>query len=175
MRSLSNCKFPDCLHFFGARARQVWRDKSCHIRTHEKNSRDAVCRLRTIIQSIFWAQSGGSICLTIWKWSSETGYPGALPPVLENFYRAYVSPKLTDCPWVSKEAQNGMWTRNVLVPQSKTPITVWLFHKIIGHLRKKPQEILTLFSWRNLFTIIEAKSKCQSEEWLIEWNGHNSN
>ena len=73
MRSLSNWKFPDCPHFFGARARQVWRDKSCHLQTHKKNSPDAVCRLGTIMQSIFCAQSGGSIRWTIWKWSRESG------------------------------------------------------------------------------------------------------
>lgn len=117
---------------------------------------------------------GTSIRLTVWKLSGESRYPGALLPVLENFYRAYCSPRLTDCPWVSDDAQNGMWTRNVLVPWSKTPINVWLFHKIIGDLRKRPQEILTLFSWRNLFTMIEPKLKCWSEEWLIEWKGHNS-
>ena len=51
--------------------------------THEKNSRDAVHRLGTIIQSIFCAQSGASIRLTVWKWSGESRYPGALPSVLE--------------------------------------------------------------------------------------------
>ena len=67
-------------------------------RTHEKNVR----RLGTIIQSIFCAQSGASIHLTVWKWSAESRYPGALPPVLENFRRAF-SPGPTDCPWVSED------------------------------------------------------------------------
>ena len=67
-------------------------------RTHEKNVR----RLGTIIQSIFCAQSGASIHLTVWKWSGESRYPGALPPVLENFRRAF-SPGPTDCPWVSED------------------------------------------------------------------------
>ena len=65
------------------------RVNSGHVRTHEKNSGDAVCRLGTIIQSVFCAQSGASICLTIWKWSGDNRYPGAFPPVLENFRRAF--------------------------------------------------------------------------------------
>ena len=56
---------------------------SSRVRTHEKNSRDAVRRLGTIIQSIFCAQSGASIRLTVWKWSGESRYPGALPSALE--------------------------------------------------------------------------------------------
>ena len=32
----------------------------------------------------------------------ESRYPGALPPVLENFRRAF-SPCPTDCPWVSED------------------------------------------------------------------------
>ena len=43
----------------------------------------------TIIQSMFCAQSGANIRLTVWKWSSESRYTGALPPVLENFVRAF--------------------------------------------------------------------------------------
>ena len=56
----------------------------------------------TIIQSIFCAQSGASIRLTIWKWSCESRYPWALPLVLENCRRAF-SPGPTDCPWVSED------------------------------------------------------------------------
>ena len=74
-----------------------------HVRTHEKNSEDAVRRLGIIIQSIFCAQSGTSILLTVWKWSGESRYPGAFPPVLENVCRAF-SPGPTDWPWVSEDA-----------------------------------------------------------------------
>ena len=56
------------------------------------------------MQSIFCAQSGASIRLTVWKWSCESRYPGALPPVLENFRRAF-SPGPTDCPWVSEDGE----------------------------------------------------------------------
>ena len=70
------------------------------VRTHDKNSGETVRRLGTIIQSIFCAQSGASIRLTVWKWSGESRYPRSLPPVLENFRRAF-SPGPTDCPWVS--------------------------------------------------------------------------
>ena len=83
---------------------QTSRDRvnSRHVRTHEKNSGDAVRRLGTTIQIIFCAQSGASIRLTVWKWSGESRYPGALPPVLENLRRAF-SPRPTDCPWVSED------------------------------------------------------------------------
>ena len=51
---------------------------------------------------IFCAESGASIRLTVWKWSCESRYPGALPPALENFRRAF-SPGPTDSPWVSED------------------------------------------------------------------------
>ena len=81
---------------------QTSRDRvnSRRVRTHEKNPRDAVRRSRTIIQSIFCAQSGASIRLTVWKWSGESRYLGTFPPVLGNFRRAF-SPRPTDRPWVS--------------------------------------------------------------------------
>ena len=80
----------------------LWRDNSRRVRTHEKNSGETVRRLGTITQSIFCAQSGASIHLTVLKWSCESRYPGALPLVLENFRRAF-SPGPTDCPWVSED------------------------------------------------------------------------
>ena len=63
--------------------------------THEKNSGDAVRRLGTIIQSIFCAQSGASIRLTVWKWSGESRYPGAFPPVLKTFVAPFLPAPLT--------------------------------------------------------------------------------
>ena len=80
----------------------MWRDNSRRVRTHEKNSGDAVHRLGTIIQSIFCAQSGAGIVLTVWKWFGESRYPGALPSMLENFRRA-LSPDPDDRPWVSED------------------------------------------------------------------------
>ena len=78
------------------------RVNSRHVRTHKKNSGDAVSRLGTIVQSIFCAQSGASIRLTVWKWSGESRYPGALSPVLENSRRTF-SAGPTDCLWVSED------------------------------------------------------------------------
>ena len=101
VRKVENGSFP-CTHKLGERTRQLWRHNTHRVRTHEKNSRETVRRLCTIIQSIFCAQSGASIHLTVWKWSGESRYPGALPPVLENFRRAF-SPGPTDCPWVSED------------------------------------------------------------------------
>ena len=88
VRKVENKSFP-CTHKLGERTGQVWRDNSRRVRTHEKNSGETVRRLGTIIQSIFCAQSGASIRLTVWKWSGESRYPEAFPPVLENFRRAF--------------------------------------------------------------------------------------
>ena len=73
---------------------------SRRVRTDEKKS-DAVRRLGTIIESIICAQSGASIRLTIWKWSGGNRYPGALPPLLEKFRRAFFHDP-TGCPWVNE-------------------------------------------------------------------------
>ena len=67
-----------------------------------KELRRCCSPIGTIIQSIFCAQSGASIHLTVWKWSGESRYPGALPPELENFRRAFSSSS-TDCTWVSED------------------------------------------------------------------------
>ena len=67
-----------------------------------KRTQEVLFQFGTIIQSIFSAQSEVNICLTVWKWSGESQYPGVLLPVLEFFRRAF-SPHLTDCPWVSKD------------------------------------------------------------------------
>ena len=104
-RKVENGSFP-CTHKLGERTGQLWRHNTHRVRTHEKNSRETVRRLGTIIQSIFCAQSGASIHLTVWKWSGESRYPGALPPVLENFRRAF-SPGPTDCPWVSEDGRRN--------------------------------------------------------------------
>ena len=57
----------------------------------------------------FCAQSGGSIHLTIWKWvSGELGYPGALPPMLENSCCTF-SPGPTDSSWVSEDSVHLAW------------------------------------------------------------------
>ena len=75
---------------------QTSRDRvnSRRVRTHEKNSGDAVRRLGTIIESIVCAQSGANIRLTVWKWTGESRYPEAFPPVLENFRRAFSPARL---------------------------------------------------------------------------------
>jgi len=87
---------------------------SRRVPTHEKNSGDAVRRLGTIIQSIFCAQSGACVRLTVWKWSGESRYPGALPLVLENFRRAF-SPDPTDWPRVSEDGWNENLQENALI------------------------------------------------------------
>ena len=93
---------------------QTSRDRvnSGRVRTHEKNSGEAVRRLGTIIQSIFCAQSGASNRLTVWKWSGESRYPGALPPMLENFRRAF-SPGPTDGPWSPRMRSHKIWLLSI--------------------------------------------------------------
>ena len=83
---------------------QTSRDRvnSRRVRTHEENSGETVRWLGTMIQNSLCAQSGASIRLTHWKWSGESRYPGAFPPVLKKFRRAF-SPVPTDRPWVSED------------------------------------------------------------------------
>ena len=52
---VENGSFP-CTHKLGERTGQLWRHNTNRVRTHEKNSRETVRRLGTIIQSIFCAQ-----------------------------------------------------------------------------------------------------------------------
>ena len=76
-----------------------------------KELSETVRRLGTILQSIFWVLLGASIRLTVWKWSGESRYPGALALVLENFRHAF-SPDPADCPWVSEVKGNLILTRD---------------------------------------------------------------
>ena len=120
------CAFLRCMS-------QTSRDwvNSGRVRTHEKNSGDAVRRLGTIIHSIFCAKSGASIRLTIWKWSGESRYPRAFPPVLENFRRAFsVCP--TDRPWVSEDVQ--MEAFNDSMSNVRTFVE-WLFGGIVEYFK----------------------------------------
>ena len=87
------------------------RDNSGRVRTHEKNSGETVRRLGTIIQSIFCAQSGAGIHLNFWKWSGESRYPGALPPLLENFHPAF-SPDWLTAPAGSPRMADSLPTHN---------------------------------------------------------------
>ena len=102
--------------------------------THEKNSGDAVRRLGTIIQSIFCAESGASTRSTVWKWSGESRYPGAFPPVLKTFRRAFF-PGSTDRPWVSEDVK-GQSTminfKNHNVFASRTCLRVYVSHLSMG-------------------------------------------
>ena len=111
-----------------------------HVRTHEKNSGDAVRQLGSIIQSIFCAQSGANIRLTVWKWSGESRYPGAFPPVFENFRRAFFLPPDWP-PWVSEdESPENLFQINVdllvaviwpkCIVGKKIDFAVWTTHLI---------------------------------------------
>ena len=76
---------------------QTSRDRinSRRVRTHEKNSGDAVRRLGSIIQSIFCAQSGASNRLTVWKWSGQSRYPGLFRLCLKTFVAPFLPARLT--------------------------------------------------------------------------------
>ena len=76
----------------GERTGQLWRDNSRRVRTHEKNSGDAVRRLGTIIQSNFCAQSGTSIFLTVWRWFGESRYPGHCQGLFRPCLKTFVAP-----------------------------------------------------------------------------------
>ena len=147
-----NRKFPDCVHFSGARAKQAVIETIAFVYEHKKRTQEMcfpighnhtkhfLCPIRswypleflemvwwesvprgssahtwnlssrlfsrpdwlplglrgccspwlgTIRQSIFCAQSGAGNRLTVWKWSAESRYLGALPPMLENFRHAF--------------------------------------------------------------------------------------
>ena len=47
--------------------------------------------------------------MNFWKWSGESRYPGALPPLLENFGRTFSSDP-TECPWVSEDDRGPLST-----------------------------------------------------------------
>ena len=93
------------------------RDNSRRVRTHEKNSGETVRRLGTIIQSIFCAQSGASIHLTVWKWSGESRYPGAFPLCLKTFVAPFLPAQL-----IAQEEQ----TRSILFLDYKELYASWL-------------------------------------------------
>ena len=73
---------------------QTSRDRvnSRHVRTHEKNSGDAVRRLGTIIQSIFCAQSGASIRLTFGNGPVRVGTQGLFRLCLKTFVAPFLPP-----------------------------------------------------------------------------------
>ena len=97
---ISNWKFPDCVYFFAAWARQAVNPliQIAFVYEHTKRTQE-MCSpiLGTIIQIIFCAQSGAGICLNFWKWSGDSRYPGALSPVLENFRPAFSPEGTTRC------------------------------------------------------------------------------
>ena len=67
-----------------------------------RGSHTAVRRLGTIIRSIFLCPIRSQHSLDRLERSGESRYPGPLPPILENFRRAF-SPDPTACPWASED------------------------------------------------------------------------
>ena len=100
----SNRKFPDCLHFFGAWARQAVIEtiavvyeltkelrRNCSAIGHN-NTKHVLCPIRSRHPLEFL----------------EVVRPGALSPVLEHFRPAF-SPDVTDYPRVSEDAVHQIW------------------------------------------------------------------
>ena len=148
---VENKSFP-CTHKLGERTGQVWRDNSCRVRTHEKNSGETVRRLGTIIQSIFCAQSGAGIRLNFWKWSVESRYPGALSPKLENFRPAF-SPEPTDSPWVSEDGifgngPEGVGTQGIFHPYLKIFVPPFLPNRLTAPGSPRMVGSGTRISWK---------------------------
>ena len=73
----------------------MWRENSRRVRTHEKNSGETIYRLGTIIQSIFCAQSGASIRLTVWKCPVRVGTQGLFRLCLKTFVAPFLPARLT--------------------------------------------------------------------------------
>ena len=81
---ISNWTFPDCVHFFGAWARQAVIETIAVVYEHTKTHELMRCvrRLGTIIQSIFLCRIRSRICWNFWKLSGESRYPRALRSAL---------------------------------------------------------------------------------------------
>ena len=98
----SKWQFPDCVHFFGAWARQAVIETIPVMYKHTKRTHWVVFA--------YWAQYTKHLLfpfrsrhpLEFWKWSGESRHPGAPLPVLKNSRPAF-SPDTTDCPWVSED------------------------------------------------------------------------
>ena len=122
----------------GERTRQLWRDNSRRVRTHEKNSGDAVRRLATIIQRIFCAQSGTSTLLAVWNGPVRVGTQGLFRPCLKTFV-APLSPAWLTAPGsprmlnTSKILGGGTTSHRVTQQQlsitwEQLKISRWPFH-----------------------------------------------
>ena len=97
------------MHSFGAWARQAVIKTIAMMYKLRKRTQELLSANSTHNTKHFCAQSGGSIHLTIWKWGSgELGYPGALPPKLEDSCCTF-SPGPTDSSWVSEDSVHLAW------------------------------------------------------------------
>ena len=94
VRKVENGSFP-CTHKLCERTGQLWRHNTHRVRTHEKNSRETVRRLGTIIQSIFCAQSGTSISWPFGNGPVRVGTQGLFRPWLKTFVAPFNPARLT--------------------------------------------------------------------------------
>ena len=108
---ISNWKFPDCVHFFGAWARQAVIETIAVVYEHTKRAHEMCSPIGHNHTKHFLCpiRSRHPVTLNFWKLSGESRYPGALLPLLENFCPSF-SPDSTDYPWVSEDGQTGALT-----------------------------------------------------------------
>ena len=128
-----------------------------------KELRTCVRRLGTIIKCIFCSQSGAGIRLNFWKWSYESRYPGALPPLLENL-RPTFSPDPTDCPWVSEDRLYKLPMKNSctgsLCPSCLSQL-YFFFGQLSQFIKYSRKSVLQLFDRASLFYIDDARDLCR--------------
>ena len=111
---ISNWKFPDCVHFFGEQIGQVWQDNSHCVRTHEKNSESAVCRLDTIIQikAFFVPNQEPAFGGLFGNGLVRVGTQGLFRPCLKTFVAVFLPTRLT-APGslrMGKSSQRWIWS-----------------------------------------------------------------
>ena len=78
--------------------------QNCRVRTHEKNSGDAVRRLGTIIQTIFVPNQEPAFAIPFGNGPLRFGTQGLFRPCLNTFVASFLPARSTDCPWVSEDA-----------------------------------------------------------------------
>ena len=140
VQGIRKWKFPlrICMHNLGERTRQVWRDNSCRVRTHEKNSGDAVRWLGTIIQRFFVPNQEPTSVWIFWNGLVRVGTQGLFRPYLKTFVAPLLSTRLTapglnhaDIPEESKHP--------VILPRKShvTTLIIRLTHEQLGHAGRR--------------------------------------
>ena len=132
---------------------------SCRVWTHEKNSRDTVHWLGTIIQSVFCVQSGASIRLTFWKCSSESWcLKTFVSPFLPAWLTTPGSPRMILCKVVGQlSPYKQYWLTQ--------PGSLNFSHLLESWERRLNQQATNAFQWRHYsFALIHANFNGQTKK-----------